>query len=69
MGGNNLASSDLFSKSPLAYCIAGWSNIMEVLQVHLLGAIVVEEDSGSSDRILKDFLGVPTKNPDYHPLL
>ena len=60
MGGNNLASSDLFSKSPLAYCIAGWSNIMAFLQVHLLGAIAVQDDSGNSDRILKDFLGGTT---------
>ena len=42
---------------------------MALLQVHLLGAIVVEDETGNSDRVLKDFLGVPTKTPDYHPLL
>ena len=42
---------------------------MALLQVHLLGAIIVVDDSGHFDKILKDFLGVPTKTPDYHPLL
>ena len=42
---------------------------MALLEVHLLGASIVEDDIGNSDSILKDFLGVPTKTPDYHPLL